>query len=362
MDTTPANPATEQTGDTGLARFTKKLLITVLVLALALAAWRLVDLGILFFGAALIAIGLRRAAESVGRRARIGTAAGLVLVVLLFVAALIASLTFFGAVAAGQFDELVRQVPRGLHIALTWLEAQPYGPYVLTQARGIAPAELTSTAGRAVALGMQAVARTFGYAVLTFLVAIYLAAQPRLYRRLCLRLVPPAHLAVAGRVLDRTGEVLLHWLLGQFVVMLTIGTLSGLGLWALGIEAPFALGLVGGLLTFIPYFGAVLAVVPATLVALTQGPFYALGVIAMYAGVHFIEGNFITPMVQAEATSLPPVLSLLSTVAFSMLFGLSAVLLTAPLTLFLLVVVELLYVNGILGKAAENMKRPADAN
>jgi len=155
---------------------------------------------------------------------------------------------------------------------------------------------------------------------------------------------------------------LLHWLLGQFVVMLTIGTLSGLGLWALGIEAPFALGLVGGLLTFIPYFGAVLAVVPATLVALTQGPFYALGVIAMYAGVHFIEGNFITPMVQAEATSLPPVLSLLSTVAFSMLFGLSAVLLAAPLTLFLLVVVELLYVNGILGKAAENMKRPADAN
>ena len=70
MDITP-NPATEQAGDTGLARFTRKLLITVLVLALALAAWRLVDLGILFFGAALIAIGLRRAAESVGRRARI---------------------------------------------------------------------------------------------------------------------------------------------------------------------------------------------------------------------------------------------------------------------------------------------------
>ena len=66
-------------------------------------------------------------------------------------------------------------------------------------------------------------------------------------------------------------------------------------------------------------------------------------------------------MVQAEATSLPPVLSLLSTVAFSILFGLSAVLLATPLTLFLLVVVELLYVGGILGGTTENMKRAADA-
>ena len=45
VDTAPANPATEQTGDAGLARFIKKLLITLLVLALALAAWRLADLG-----------------------------------------------------------------------------------------------------------------------------------------------------------------------------------------------------------------------------------------------------------------------------------------------------------------------------
>ena len=360
MDTAQENPASDQTGDTGLARFIKKLLITLLVLALALAAWRLADLGILLFGAVLISIGLRRAAESLGRRTRIGTAAGLALVVLLFVAALAASLAFFGTVAAGQFNELVQQVPQGLRIALAWLQAQPYGPYVLTQARGIAPAELTSAAGHAVTFGVQAMASMLGYGILTFLVAIYLAAQPQLYRRLCLRLVPPAYRATADHLLDQTGAVLLRWLLGQFIVMLTIGTLSGLGLWALGIEAPFALGLVGGLLTFIPYFGAVLAAIPATLVALTQGPFNAVLVIGMYAGVHFIEGNFVTPIVQAEATSLPPVLSLLSTVAFSILFGLSAVLLATPLTLFLLVAVEMLYVGGALGGAASNVEDPAD--
>ena len=107
--------------------------------------------------------------------------------------------------------------------------------------------------------------------------------------------------------------------------MASIGVLTGVGLWLLGIEAAFALGLMGGLLCFIPFIGAILAAVPATLVALTQGPLYAASVVLMYAAVHFIEGNFITPMVQAEATSLPPVLAILSTVVFSILIGPSGV-------------------------------------
>ena len=92
------------------------------------------------------------------------------------------------------------------------------------------------------------------------------------------------------QLLDDTADILRHWLVGQLVVMLTIGVLSGIGLWALGIEAAFALGVVGGLLTFIPYVGAVLAAVPAILVALTQGPVQALSVVLMYMGVHFVEG------------------------------------------------------------------------
>ena len=135
--------------------------------------------------------------------------------------------------------------------------------------------------------------------------------------------------------------------------MAVIGVLSGFGLWLLGIEAAFTLGLIGGLLCFIPYVGAILAAVPATLVALTQGPAYAGMVILMYAGVHFVEGNFITPLIQAEATSLPPVLALLSTVVFSLLFGPTAVLLAAPLTLFLMTAVELLYVQRGLGEPPE---------
>ncbi len=135
--------------------------------------------------------------------------------------------------------------------------------------------------------------------------------------------------------------------------MLTIGALTGIGLWLLGIEAAAALGLMGGMLCFIPFVGAILAAVPATLVALTQGPGYAASVVVMYVGVHFVEGNFITPMVQAEATSFPPVLAILSTVAFSLLVGPVGVLLAAPLTLFLMATVEILYVQQALGEALD---------
>lgn len=332
-----------------LGKFSKRLMVVALFVALSLAAWRLADLAILLFGAILIAIGLRHGAVRIGKWARIGTAAGLAVTVLISMAALAGALAFFGNVAAGQFGELTRQVPKGVGIALTWLQQQPYGPYLLTQMRGIAPADVTGAAGRLVTSAVETTLTTGGYAILVFLVAIYLAAQPELYRRLLFRMVPPSARPATARMYDRTGYILLRWLLGQFVVMMTIGVLSGVGLWALGIEAPVALGLVGGLLTFIPYFGAVMAAVPATMVALTQSPLDAAWVIMMYAGVHFIEGNFITPLVQAEATALPPVLSLLSTVAFSILFGISAVLLATPLTLLLLVAVDVFYVEGILG-------------
>ena len=199
----------------------------------------------------------------------------------------------------------------------------------------------------------QGLALAVGYAVVTFFASIYLAAQPELYRQMCLELLPLAYRDRANTVFECTKSILRRWLAGQFVVMVVIGILSGIGLWLLGIEAAFALGLVGGLLAFIPYAGPILAGIPAVLVALTQGPRQAGLVILMYIGVHFVEGNFITPLVQAEVTALPPVLALLATIGVTILFGPAAVLLAAPLTLFAMVVIKVLWIEQVLtpGKA-----------
>ena len=61
--------------------------------------------------------------------------------------------------------------------------------------------------------------------------------------------------------------------------------------------------------------------------------------------MHFIEGNFITPVIQSEAISLPPVVSLFSVIACGLLLGPSAVFLAVPLALSVVTAIEVLYVE-----------------
>jgi len=328
-----------------LREFAQRVLVVVIIGALALAAWRLVDLAVLLFAAVLIAIGLHSGARFMSRRTRVGHMFALGVVVVLLVAALSAALWFFGTFATEQLGEVAQQVPAGVQMLVGRVREYSYGRFVLDQVQVAGAASATGWAASLLAAVASGLALGAGYAVLTFFAAVYLAAQPGRYRRMCLRILPRAYDERVTSLFNRTTVILRRWMAGQLVVMVVIGVLSGLGLWALGIKAPFALGLVGGLLTFIPYVGAILAAVPATLVALTQGPAQAGMVLMMYVGVHFVEGNLITPLVQAEATELPPVLALFSTVAFSVLFGPSSVLLAAPLMLFFLVAIEVLWVE-----------------
>jgi predicted PurR-regulated permease PerM len=331
--------------------FVKRAFIVFLMAALAYVSWRLADLAVLTFGAVLFSIALNAAAAAIARRTHAPHALSLTIVVLLGLAAVGLAMTLFGSIIAGQIDDLMKGIPQGFRIVVERIQASPFGRYALEQARSFDIAGSTGWIASSLALFARSALQALAYAFLVFFLAIYLAAQPTWHRRMLLRLLPPRRQAALSRVFDATGDILRRWLVGQFIVMAIIGVLSGFGLWLLGIESAIVLGLVGGFLCFIPYVGAVIAAVPATLVALTQGPSYALSVLAMYAAVHFVEGNFITPFVQAEATSLPPVLSLLSIVGFGILFGPGSVLIAAPLTLFLMVVVELLYVEETLGQA-----------
>ncbi len=355
---TPQVTLPEPARSTPLGRFTARLLVILVFVVLSVAAWQLTDILLLLFGAILISIGLCAAARLVSRKTGMGRGVALTGVFAIGLAVFSGALWVFGATVAAQLDDVVQVVPAGFRLFMGWVAKYPYGRQLLDQMPGqpgdsMGGVNVLGAAGWATSIATSAagvVTRALGYAVIALFVAIYLAAQPDRYRHLCLRLVPPRHRPVALHLLETSGDVLQRWLVGQMIVMLTIGILTGLSLWAMGIEAAAALGLMGGLLCFIPFVGAILAAIPATLVALTQGPVYAASVVLMYIGVHFVEGNFITPMVQAEATSFPPVLAILSTVAFSLLLGPVGVLLAAPLTLFFIAAVELLYVQQALGE------------
>jgi len=152
--------------------------------------------------------------------------------------------------------------------------------------------------------------------------------------------------------LDKSGEALKKWLVSRVMVVMALGIMVSIGLKVLGVTGAITLGLTGGLLTFIPFVGALLAAVPAVLVAVTISPQIAILSGFMFWGAHFIEGTFITPLVQDKSVDLPPALTIFSTLAFTVLFGPSGVLLASPLVLIIIVAVQVFYLRGRLGTPA----------
>ena len=115
-------------------------------------------------------------------------------------------------------------------------------------------------------------------------------------------------------------------------------------LWLLGMPSAFVLGLLAGLLEFIPFAGPILSAVPAVLLALAVSPDLALWVALLYFGVQQFEGYILTPLVQQYAVDLPGVILLFSLIAFGVLFGTLGVILAAPLAVVTYVLVKRLYV------------------
>ena len=87
---------------------------------------------------------------------------------------------------------------------------------------------------------------------------IYLAKQPNLYRKGVIRLFTKQARPAAEATLYPSACALKLWLLGQFVVMLIVGVLTGLGAWLIGSPSAIALSLIAGLLEFIPFAGPML--------------------------------------------------------------------------------------------------------
>lgn len=187
-----------------------------------------------------------------------------------------------------------------------------------------------------------------GGAALMLVMGLYLAVAPRVYRDGLVRLMPLSVRERVGEALDACGNALSRWLLGQSISMLFVGATTAFGLWLLDVPLALSVGLLSGLLAFIPFFGAIAGGLLAVLLGFMQGPETALYVLILAVVIQQVEGNVMMPLVERWAVGLPPVLGIAATVMFGVLFGLLGVLLAAPAVIVLMVVVQRLYVKGVL--------------
>ena len=325
--------------------FVERLIIAIAVIGMALMLWNLRSLLLLVFGAVLVSVILGLLAAPLRERFGISPPLALLASVLALALGIFASLWAFGAEVARQASALQELVPAAWQLAQTRLDAWGFGEALREWSEG-----LRSGGGIVSNIGNIAVSIGNGLAdlVLVIVGGIYLAAQPQLYRTGLIKLIPARGRALAAEALDASGRALRLWLLGRLVSMVTVGVLTWLGPTIIGVPSALSLGLLAALLEFVPFLGPILAAIPAILLAFADSPEKALWTLLLFFAIQQFEGNVLEPLVQQRAVDLPPALLLFALVAGGLLFGIGGILLAAPLTVVLYVLVKRLYVREAL--------------
>lgn len=183
-----------------------------------------------------------------------------------------------------------------------------------------------------------------GFVLIVFL-SIYFAADPELYRRGVLALLPARRRVLGAQVMDRVAEVLRKWLVTQLIAMAVIGTVSTTALLILHVKAAFALGLLAGLFEFIPTVGPILSAIPAVGMGFLDSPEKALLVAVVYMGIQFLENHVLIPLLMKGGMDLPPALTVLSQALLALVFGFLGLMVAVPLLATVMVIIQMLYVQ-----------------
>lgn len=181
-----------------------------------------------------------------------------------------------------------------------------------------------------------------GAFVLLIFLAMYIGAEPEVYRGWMLAVVPATSRAQTRLVLDGISAVLRKWLVTQLVAMVVIGTVSFVVLMLLDVKAAFALAFIAGLLEFIPTVGPLLSAVPAVLMGFVDSPEKALAVAVAYWGIQFLENNLLIPYLMRGEMDLPPAITLVAQTLMTLVFGFLGLMVAVPLTAAVLVPVRMI--------------------
>jgi predicted PurR-regulated permease PerM len=196
-----------------------------------------------------------------------------------------------------------------------------------------------------------------GGLIILLFVAIFVAVDPGLYHRGLMHLFPHRARRKAGEVLSATATTLRRWLVLQMIAMVAIGSVTTVVLLLLDVKAAIALGIIAGLLEFIPYFGPILSAVPAIAMALVDGPEKAASVALAYIVIQQLEGAVLQPLLMKTGLELPPVITILGQALFSLVLGFLGLLLAVPILATVMVPVKMLYVRDVVG---DDVSLPGD--
>lgn len=347
--------------------FTRRVFLTIgsIILAFLLLALFYYTFGVilLIFAAVLLAIFLRGLAQVLGRYINIGEGWLVLIVSALLILILAGAVSLLAPDVAVQIKNLREELPRSAQAAAAYVSQFGWGRAIIEQLpsvediqNSVSASTLLSGIGGFFTSTIGAIGNFF----IVLLLAVYFASEPRLYINGFTTLFPLDRRQRMREVLATIGQTLRWWLIGKVGSMVFIGLLTWIGLSIIGVPLALTLGLLAGLLSFIPNFGPIISALPALLLAFIESPITALYVLALYVGVQLIESNVVTPLIERETVELPPGLTIVFQLALAVMVGGLGLVLATPLLAVIMVVVQMVYVVDVLGDADTGLKERVD--
>jgi predicted PurR-regulated permease PerM len=193
------------------------------------------------------------------------------------------------------------------------------------------------------------VADTLLSILIVFFLSIYLLADPKMHQEGLIRLFPIWYRYRVREIFARLDYTLRGWLRATIISMAFVGLATWLGLALLGIEQAVALGVLAGLLSFIPNFGPIIALIPSIAVGIIQTPESLGWIVVIIYGVSFVQTQIFTPLLVSGSIRLAPVLVLLGQIISGAFLGFLGLMLAVPITGIIMILVQEVYVKDVLG-------------
>ncbi len=300
-------------------------------------AWMLAQPLLLILAGIVFATMLDGGTRLLGRVLPIGRGWRLTLVLLACVAMVYWIVTFAGSQLVGQVAELQRVLMTQVERAVAFAGTHGFGELQFDpeQAlRYVAGSVGQVTAAVGTVLG--------GLTSLTmiFVLGLFLAMEPRLYERGFAWLLPSGQRDHFFNVANAMGHTLRRLMAGRLLGMLVEGVATWILLGIYGVPMAALLGIITGILVFIPNIGAILSGVLMVLVGFSMGTEGGLYALAVYAIVQTVDGYIIVPMVARRTVDLAPALVLGAQLLFGALFGIMGLALADPIIAMMKVMLE----------------------
>lgn len=338
---------------------TRWVLVAVAVVVLLAAMWFIRGILLLTLAAIILVILFTMPARFLVRRGvsrGLATAISLILIVAVIVLLFAISLPSL----VDQFTTLATEtIPQGLNeLADRWEEGTIQQQFPFLQDLNLEDAlasvgDQIATAvtqlGASVIPVIGGVASTILSILIVIFLSLYFLADPTMHQEGIVKLFPLWYRDRVRNIFYKIDTTLRGWLRATLASMLFVGVVTGLLLALLGIEQAAALGVIAGLLSFVPNFGPIIALIPSLAAGIVQAPDSILLIVVIIYGVSFVQSQIVAPLLVADSINLPPVLILLGQIVAGSFLGFLGIMLAVPITAIIMVLVQEVYVKDVLG-------------